>query len=200
MEALLMAADTGINGLEITETKEGESSTGLGTEMHSDKAGQRKSKFEVGIRHKVLGGEDRDHDLSWPLLFESMGTRRLFALSGPILETLASGSVLPVDELNNHLHPNLEEMVVQMFSNPDTNPKNAQLIFTTHNIALLKKENFRRDQIWFVEKEQDGNSHLYPLSSFDKKTVRPDIPFDKWYASGRFGAVPAFGDFQSILR
>ncbi|MEJ0104871.1 MAG: AAA family ATPase [Bacteroidota bacterium] len=83
---------------------------------------------------------------------ESSGTRKYFALSGPILDTLKSGATLFVDELDSQLHPLLVKHLIKLFNSKESNPKNAQLIFNTHDINLLNTRVFRRDQIWFTEK------------------------------------------------
>ena len=119
---------------------------------------------------------------------ESSGTRILFILSYYLLEAFEKGRVMIIDEFEKSLHPQIVRILIQMFNNADINKNNAQLIFTTHNVSLLSNELFRRDQIWFTEKDDSGNTELYALSQIDG--VRKDIPYDKWYMSGRFGATP----------
>jgi AAA15 family ATPase/GTPase len=82
-----------------------------------------------------------------------------------------------------------------MFNNPTINKGNAQLIFTTHDISLLTNELFRRDQIWFTEKNEMGVTELFSMADIDG--VRNNIPFDKWYLSGRFGATPVINETQA---
>lgn len=189
----LRIADTGIEAVQIY-SKSVERMFG-GFSQASDEA----TMLEARVVHRAIGNSD-SKPIVWSMENESAGTRRLFSLTGPILDALAKGKVLFVDELDNHLHSLLSEMVVGLFNNAETNPLNAQLIFTTHDTSLLKKENFRRDQIWFIEKDHDGASRLFPLSAFDKKTVRWDIPFDRWYLSGRFGATPLIRDYDITAR
>ncbi len=125
---------------------------------------------------------------SFSLMEESMGTQRLFAFGGIIIKALLEGRVLVVDELDSSLHPLLSKMLVKLFNDKASNPKGAQLIFNTHDTTLLDTENlFRRDQIWLVEKDADGASHLYPLSDF-KPRIGEAI--QKNYIQGRYGAVP----------
>jgi len=128
---------------------------------------------------------------------ESSGTKKYFALSGPILETLENGEILVVDELANKLHPNLACKLSEIFNSKDSNPKNAQLIFNTHDTNLLSSGIFRRDQIWFTEKNRYGASSLYSLSDF--KGVRKEEDYEKNYIKGKYGAIPYLGDFEKLF-
>lgn len=119
---------------------------------------------------------------------ESAGTQKLFSLAGPLLETLETGGLLVIDELDARLHPLLSRELVKLFNNRETNAKGAQLIFTTQDTNLLDNTLFRRDQIWFVEKDRRGASNLYSLAEF--KGVRNDLSFERGYIQGRFGAIP----------
>lgn len=93
----------------------------------------------------------------------------------------ASMSLMP------SLHPLLASQIVQLFNNPSTNRKGAQLIFNTHDATLLSRANLRRDQIWFTEKGKDGASHLYPLTDFKP---RQNENLESGYLQGRYGAIP----------
>lgn len=129
---------------------------------------------------------------------ESLGTQRIVGMSGVIFEVLSKGAFLVADEFNNSLHPQMTKFLIKLFNNPETNPKNAQLIFATHDATLLSNEIFRRDQIWFTEKNEFGATKLYSLSEFDTNEVRSTTPFDKWYLSGRFGGLPLIQDFKFL--
>lgn len=136
---------------------------------------------------------------------ESDGTQKLFALSGPIVGALQEGRVLIVDELDARLHPLMTCGLVKLFNSRETNPRHAQLIFTTHDTNLLDKELFRRDQIWFTEKDRQGATDLYSLAEFRIKTasqsksaVRNDASFEKDYIAGRYGAIPFLGDLHRM--
>lgn len=122
---------------------------------------------------------------------ESAGTRRFYALAGPWLDVLDGGYTVCVDELENSLHPALVKVLLGMFFNPETNPKGAQLIFTTHNATLLNSNLLRRDQIWFTEKRRGGDSFLYPLTDYKP---RADESLEKGYLAGRYGGVPVFAE------
>jgi AAA15 family ATPase/GTPase len=118
---------------------------------------------------------------------ESAGTQRLFSLALPILIALRVGRRLFIDELDARLHPLITQAIIGLFNSKKSNPNNAQLIFTTHDTNLLSNKLFRRDQIWFVEKDRFGASHLYSLAEF---RVRNDASFERDYIEGRYGAIP----------
>lgn len=119
---------------------------------------------------------------------ESHGTRKLFSFAGPWLDSLESGNVLVIDELHDNLHPKLVQFLVQLFHNSETNPHNAQLIFTTHDTSILNQEVFRRDQIWFCEKNPQQATQLYPLTDFSPRKGRENL--EAAYLAGRYGALP----------
>ncbi len=137
---------------------------------------------------------------------ESEGTQKFFRLAGPILESLNKGSILIVDELEAKLHPLLTRMIVRLYHSEATNPKGAQLIFATHDTNLLEHVKFRRDQVWFAEKNQQQATDLYSLAEIkvhredgtDRK-VRKDARYEKDYFKGKYGAVPYLGEFEKLL-
>ena len=126
---------------------------------------------------------------------ESDGTQRLFAFSGPWIDTLEHGFVLIIDELHSKLHPQLVQYLVELFHSDKTNPKNAQLVFTTHETSILSQDVFRRDQIWFCEKDENHATTLYPLTDFSPRKGREDL--EKSYLSGRYGALPYIRPFKA---
>lgn len=123
---------------------------------------------------------------------ESDGTQKLFAFASLIFWVLSEGETLIIDEFNNSLHPDLIRFLVKMFNSP-TNTENAQLIFTTHETSVLRKDLLRRDQIWFCEKNKDKSTHLYPLTDFSPHKEREDI--EESYLYGRYGGKPTIQDF-----
>jgi AAA15 family ATPase/GTPase len=145
---------------------------------------------EVSLTHHTNNGRT----LTLPLDEESGGTKKVFALAGPWIDVLTQGYILVVDELDTSLHPELLRHLVRLFHHPKTNPKGAQLIFSTHDTSLLDADLFRRDQIWFMEKDTDLASHLYPLSDF---SPRKGENLEKGYLQGRYGALPFFGEFKA---
>ena len=120
---------------------------------------------------------------------ESEGTQRLFSLAAPVLDVLRNGRVLVVDELDRSLHTLLVRRLVGMFHDPALNPKGAQLIFSTHDTSLLDHTLFRRDQVWFTEKDEIQATRIYPLTDF---SPRKHEAWERGYLMGRYGAVPMF--------
>ncbi|HIF9064089.1 TPA: AAA family ATPase [Photobacterium damselae] len=137
---------------------------------------------------KFLKKDDDGELIDFDVEEESDGTKRLFNFAGPWLDALNDGLVLVVDELNTNLHPLLVQYLISFFHSKKTNPNNAQLVFTTHETSTLSQEVFRRDQIWFVEKDNKGRSSLYSLSDFKVKKKRDNL--EAKYLSGVFGALP----------
>ena len=133
---------------------------------------------------------------------ESLGTKRFFALSGPIINTLKEGKTLIIDELDAKLHPNLVSKIISFFNATDTNSHNAQLIFNTHNQSLMSSELFRRDQVWFTKKDRYGAVTLYSLDSFktdNGEKARNKEDYETNYARGKYGAIPYLGDFNTLF-
>ncbi len=149
-------------------------------------ADELKDKKLVDIKtvHKSEEGDKVTFDFE----DESDGTRKLFAFAGPWIDTLANGYVLFIDELHDNLHPRLVQFLVRLFHNSETNPNNAQLVFTTHETSILNQNEFRRDQIWFCEKGEDQATTLYPLTDFSPRKGRENLELA--YLSGRYGALP----------
>jgi len=130
---------------------------------------------------------------------ESSGTRKFYALTGPVLHVLENGYTLFVDELDSKLHPNLICKLVSIFNSEKLNPKNAQLVFNTHDTNLLDSGLFRRDQIWFTEKNKYGEANLFSLADFKTDTVRKNEAFEDNYVRGKYGAVPYLDMFEKSV-
>ena len=101
-----------------------------------------------------------------------------------------------VDELDTRLHPMITQAIIGLFNSPQSNPQHAQLIFTTQDAGLLDRRFFRRDQVWFTEKDRQGATQLYSLAEFK---VRNDASFGRDYIRGKYGAVPYVGDLARIV-
>ena len=124
---------------------------------------------------------------------ESSGTQKLFGLLPFIAESLITGTVLVIDELDAKIHPILLRYIIMMFNDMSINRHKAQLIFTSHDLSTMNSEVFRRDEIWFVAKGNAQNSKLYSLVEFKNvkgESVRKDAKFDKQYLEGKYGADP----------
>lgn len=189
--ALLQLADTGINDLITTDINKN------GEEKHQQDANAVKA---ILTHHTRFDAELNPVDKS--VLFhldfnESEGTIKLYELAPFIFIALENGSALIIDEFDARLHPRLSKKIIEIFNDPRTNPKNAQLLIVTHDTNLLSANLFRRDQILFVEKDKYGASHLYSLAEF--KGVRNDASFESDYLMGRYGAVPFLNNLNSVF-
>ncbi|MBI5651283.1 MAG: ATP-binding protein [Chloroflexi bacterium] len=128
--------------------------------------------------------------------YESEGTKKLVAMSGPLIDTLRNGKFLFIDEIDARLHPLITNAVISLFNSKVSNPNNAQLVFITHDTNLLSKDSFRRDQIWFAEKDKFGATHLHSLVEYK---IRNDASFDTDYINGKYGAIPFIGDLSHLV-
>lgn len=146
--------------------------------------------YKLDLDRKVVG--EVEFDLQED---ESSGTQKFVALSGPIMHTLEEGAILLVDELEARLHPRLTQAILDLFHSP-VNKRNAQLVCATHDVTLLDSERFRRDQVWFCEKDETGATELFTLADIDSNLVRPNSKFSRQYMLGLFGAVPQLAHFQ----
>lgn len=127
---------------------------------------------------------------------ESEGTNKLFALAGILLDTLRIGKILLIDELDARLHPLITRELIYLFNSNVTNPHNAQLIFTTHDTNLLSSKTFRKDQVWFTEKDNKGATDLYSLVEYK---VGKNASFERDYIIGKYGAIPFIGNFKELI-
>ena len=140
--------------------------------------------FDIQTVHQTKSGRLIELDFEE----ESDGTKKIFAFAGPWIDTLNNGYVLVIDELHDNLHPRMVRYLVDLFNNKEINKKNAQLIFTTHDTSILSQEVFRRDQVWFCEKDDEQATVVYPLTDFSPRKLRENI--EQGYLSGRYGAFP----------
>ncbi|MDJ1181173.1 ATP-binding protein [Roseofilum sp. BLCC_M91] len=152
----------------------------------------------VGTEHQVF---DEYGNLKFTEEFnlnhhESEGTQKLFALAGRLIMALKESQVLMIDEFDARLHPLISLGIVELFNSKDNNPNNAQLIFITHDTHLLSHKIFRRDQIWFTEKNRYGATDLYSLAEYK---VPNDAAFESDYIKGRYGAIPYLGDLSYLI-
>ncbi len=155
-------------------------------------------QVSVKLLHNIVN--EKNEKLSIPLSLneESEGTQRIFSLIGPIIDTLNNGRILFIDELDTKLHHLLNTFLIKLFNDPEYNKKNAQLVFTTHNVNLLSLRIFRRDQIWFTERNPSiGSTDLFSLAEFKPKP-RKDKDIQKGYLSGRYGALPFIDEFRGL--
>jgi uncharacterized protein len=130
-----------------------------------------------------------------PLNEESDGSKRLLQLLPALYRLSDQGGVFVIDELERSMHPMLARKFVEYFLKAARN-RHSQLIFTTHESTLLDLDLMRRDGIWFAEKNDEGETHLYSLADFK---VRNDLRIEKGYLQGRFGAVPFLGGIDRLM-
>lgn len=218
MGSFLRLADTGINGIETEEEKldferhlpglpdvirkkleddfvEGHSATFMSAEgVESSLSIRPGEDGPVLARLKTQHQDKQGETVLFKVEEESSGTQRVMQIL-PILADLKAGNgVYVIDELDRKLHPLLSRLFVEAFLEMGKG-QNCQLIFTTHETSLLNLDLLRRDEIWFVEKDRAGASHLYSLASLK---VRPDLKIERGYLQGRFGGIPFIGDIHAL--
>jgi AAA15 family ATPase/GTPase len=112
------------------------------------------------------------------------------------MDTLKHGRVLFIDEFDARLHPLITHEIIRLFNSTKLNRNNAQLVFATHDTNLLSNKLFRRDQIWFTEKDKFGATHLHSLVEYK---IRNDASFEKNYINGKYGAIPFIGNLGDLF-
>ena len=183
VEHYLRLIDVGIKRLDVqTET------------IFDEHTGKKRDEKVVRTVHDIY---DEAGNIVGEKLFdlrqESTGTLRFLAYIQNIIEMISNGGIFIVDEMSARLHPLLTKLIVDIFCSSQN--KKAQLIFTTHDISLLNNNQFRRDEVVFVDKNERGESSLYALSDLK---VREDATFNKDYLQGKYGAIPIF-NYDDII-
>jgi len=169
MQDLLNEWDLGLSGISVKANK------------HTNKKGQEQTFYIPYGQHEING---KQHEL--PLYDESSGTQTAFTLLSRLLPILKSGGLAVIDEMESDLHPHMLEELIDLFISPETNPHNAQLVFSTHSHALLNT--LLKQQIVLVEKDDELNTDAYRLD--DVKGVRADDNIYAKYLAGAYGAIP----------
>lgn len=209
---LLEAADLGIGDITVEESDE--LLKGIGIDLDEVSPDIRKKleviSMPIMVSHKMydFGVETgKQYNVSMEE-FESKGTQKIISLSYKIIETLMRGETLIIDELDTQLHPLMLKAIVAMFNNKH-NSRGAQLLFTTHDITLIDASArlFRRDQVWFAEKNKVQESTLYSLFDFkyssngdDFKSIRKDENFAINYLRGKYRAIPIITDLSEQIK
>jgi len=192
----LHVADLDIEELKITEEQFDASKLpeDLPDELKSKLIEDMKDEnmLDIFSLHKSIQGDDVYFDIKE----ESDGTKKFLAFIGPWIDTLENGYVLVIDELHDNFHPLMVRFLIELFHSSETNPKNAQLIFTSHETSVMTQEIFRRDQIWFCEKKNKA-TELYSLAEFKPRKGVTDL--EKSYFSGRYGALPYFKSIDRVM-
>ena len=194
IEWFLQEADLGIYGLKVKKAKISEPKFLMEMpEGYRDvflKYFEKRPAVKVEMLHKdVKAGKE----VFLPIQEESDGTKRFFELSGPWLQAVAIGMTVFIDELEASLHPLLTRELIKFIQNPEHPRTGAQLIFATHDTTLLDPELFRRDQIWFTEKDKHGSTRLYSMLDYKP---RKGEAMQRGYLAGRYGAIPIIEAFE----
>jgi len=162
----------------------------------------QKANFSPAFQHKISTTHKKFNksgkeiaSVSFDFSAESHGTLQTFVLSALFAKVIIEGGTLIIDEINNGLHPMICRLILYRFNSKETNPKNAILLFTTHDVSLLDKEFLRRDQIWFVDKNRFGASELFSL---DQLGERKEGSYSKRYLEGRYGAIPYIKALEGV--
>jgi uncharacterized protein len=196
--ALIRFADLGIRDARVRRealgSKERQTLMGvfkaLGTEFPEGELNSVIDSTEDRVEFAHSTGNGRE-PVYLSLRAESLGTQTWFALVGPILRAINDGDTLTVDEIDSSLHPHLTSEIIKIFKDPARNPKQAQLLFTSHDTTLLggwlDEKELTRDQVWFTEKKSNGATALYPLTDFSPRKTEN---LERGYLQGRYGAIP----------
>jgi AAA15 family ATPase/GTPase len=199
---LVQLSDLGIKGLDLVEEEEVlNPSTMLLAEEEIAYGGTVKRKRFVTY-HDVYKNDKVIDSVEFDLYKQgSIGTIALIGLSTEILLSLSSdhGKPIWIDEIDTSMHPYLCRFLISLFHHPVSNPYHSQLIFATHETTLLDRNTFRKDQIWITSKDKYGCTKLYSVYDLDVEGLRDDIPFDKWYMSGKFGGLPKIKELDFIF-
>ena len=171
--SMLLFADLGVQGVEVVDEASGPGRGGRRLRLLHDVAGDR---------HPLELGEESDGTITW------------LGLIPELLAVLENGGLLVVDELDASLHPVISGKLVEMFQDPMTNSRGAQIIFTTHDTSLLRCLN--RDEVWITSKGSDGSTELTALSDFRSTTVRRSTNLERGYLEGRFGGIPVVDQYR----
>ncbi|WP_162261446.1 ATP-binding protein [Acidovorax sp. Root217] len=187
-EEFLRHADTGVVNIQTEERPNEPSETltefyGFMSKVIDAEMKPPATTFEGKLGHLAQSGGTK----ALKFETESSGTRELMILVPAIVKALSSGSIVILDEITTTLHTLLSRNIITLFADKKSNPRGAQLLFSTHDTNLLNDKVLRRDEIWFSEKSRDGASVVYPLVEIPTKNTDN---IEKGYIQGRFGAIP----------
>ncbi len=198
LNALICALDTGINSISAKETDWNAVKFPENIPDNIRKKIREDFKYEIKTVHELFNESNEKTGLiDFDIDEESTGTRSLLSIGGIIIDALEKGSVLVIDEFEKNLHPIITSYLIKLFNEKLFNPKNAQLIFATHDVTQLNEELFNRDQVWFTQKNEFGVTELIRCS--DIKGLRLNAPLDKWYVAGRLGGTAIIDDTNFIM-
>ena len=190
IDSILQETNSGILGIEtnrvdLTKIKLSED---ISQEI-KDKIYER-LKYELKTKHKLFDGEEEVGIDTISLKEQSTGTRKLIGILPVIVDALRNGYVLLIDEMNTSLHTEITSWLIDLFNNPITNPNNAQLIITTHDISLLNNNLYEKDQIFIAEKNKFGATNMYSFADFTGLRKMSNNTLAEFYETGRLGGLP----------
>ena len=191
-EHLLKFLDASNLGVSDISVEIGKNLDRIPSALDAIEDGAEETTYRISSVHQGVDAEGQEVEVDFDFSDESDGTQKLFAMFGPVFFVLSQGCTLFVDELDARLHPLQTRNLIKLFHLIKLE-KRAQLVFTTHDSSLLDQDLFRRDQIWFTEKNEEGATELYSL--WDIKSLRTKENIRKGYLSGRYGAIPFLGTF-----
>ncbi|RJP30441.1 MAG: ATP-binding protein [Candidatus Omnitrophota bacterium] len=207
VKSMIRQADLGISNIEINvgipdnleSRKKSDKTEKAIIELLKKNELSRKKKLPENYRYKKLISLNMIHEqkktrklVTFLKEDESEGTIKFFSLIGHFLYLISNGYFLIIDEIGAKIHPLLIRNLIQIIHNSTFNKRGSQLIFTLHDTTLLDQDLFRRDQIWFTEKNNEGATILYPLTDYKP---RNDEALQKGYLAGRYGAIPFLSEF-----
>jgi len=204
--ALEILSSVQINDVKVVDTEESadiniDSPNNVGVEdkntvssltMYLKKNKMISKKIEVVKTNPV---DNKSYRL--PLVFESDGTQKLIYLLGPIWDVITRGDLLVIDEFDNRFHSLLSKYILGLYHNKNNNQ--SQLVITCHDTNLLTKDLLRRDQVWFVEKNNQHETQLYSLLEYKEYYTRKNDSYSKDYLLGKYGAIPLFANIKELL-
>ncbi|MCH7556133.1 MAG: ATP-binding protein [Planctomycetes bacterium] len=192
---MMQCADFGIHRINIREEEIDLEEVELSQDMPEEIRNKILKNLATRIEF-IHRAEPTGKDIYFSPVEESDGTIRFFELAGPWLLAILEGMTLLVDELEASLHPHLVRELIEFIQNKEISESGAQLVFATHDTTLLDPELFRRDQIWFMEKNEEGATQLYSMSDYKERKPRKGEAMQKGYLAGRYGAIPILEAFD----
>lgn len=191
LESILKAVDLGI--IRSTTTEAGRKYQKQQEEQNHQKGLLEDDDEPDGPLIRFLHSGKDGSEVEMNIEHESRGTVVFLSILPKILDVIAGGGILIVDEIESGLHSFITKKILSLFTSKELNKKNAQLLFTTHDTTLLQRGTLRRDQIWFTEKDKNGSTNVYPLT--DIQTRNTDN-IEQGYLKGKFGGIPFLGDID----
>jgi hypothetical protein len=188
ISALLSVVDVGINAMVIRKQDNSDFLNNLPTDLPEPiKAKILEDVNNLPFFEHVNESGDSEY---FEESIESTGTQYLVHTLPLLIGVLKQGKILIWDEIESSLHPHVAELIIKLFNDPSVNVNHAQLVFTTHNMALMSQHTMRKDQLWLTEKHQ-GVTSISSLEDFSEDSLKSNSPFAKWYDEGRLGGIPA---------